>query len=104
MKITKRDLREIIAEQLKEAAQVIDDIPREGDDADMGYDPIADMLGVPQGDAEDYAAAAGLPLTAKFTPENQDKMVIAYLKKNRRLNEPGRNRSCVTRTGRRFRH
>ena len=36
---------------------------------------------------EDYAAAAGLPLTAKFTPENQDKMVIAYLKKNRRLNE-----------------
>ena len=36
---------------------------------------------------EDYAAAAGLPLTAKFTPENQDKMVIAYLKKNRKLNE-----------------
>jgi muramidase (phage lysozyme) len=36
---------------------------------------------------EDYAAAAGLPLTAKFTPDNQDKMVIAYLKKNRKLNE-----------------
>ena len=36
---------------------------------------------------EDYAAAAGLPLTAKFTPENQDKMVISYLKKNRKLNE-----------------
>ena len=36
---------------------------------------------------EDYAAAAGLPLTAKFTPKNQDKMVIAYLKKNRKLNE-----------------
>ena len=36
---------------------------------------------------EDYAAAAGLPLTTKFTPENQDKMVIAYLKKNRKLNE-----------------
>ena len=36
---------------------------------------------------EDYAAAAGLPLTAKFTPSNQDKMVIAYLKKNRKLNE-----------------
>ena len=36
---------------------------------------------------EDYAAAAGLPLTTKFTPENQDKMVIAYLKKNRKLNQ-----------------
>jgi hypothetical protein len=36
---------------------------------------------------EDYAAAAGLPLTSKFTPENQDKMVISYLKKNRKLNE-----------------
>jgi len=36
---------------------------------------------------EDYAAAAGLPLTAKFTPKNQDKMVISYLKKNRKLNE-----------------
>ena len=36
---------------------------------------------------EDYAAAAGLSLTAKFTPKNQDKMVIAYLKKNRKLNE-----------------
>ena len=36
---------------------------------------------------EDYAAAAGLPLTAKFTPDNQDKMVIAYLKENRKLNE-----------------
>ena len=36
---------------------------------------------------EDYAAAAGLPLTTKFTPESQDKMVIAYLKKNRKLNE-----------------
>ena len=34
---------------------------------------------------EDYAAAAELPLTAKFTPDNQDKMVIAYLKKNRKL-------------------
>ena len=36
---------------------------------------------------EDYAAAAGLPLTAKFTPSNQDKMVIAYLKKYRKLSE-----------------
>ena len=36
---------------------------------------------------EKYAAAAGLSLTAKFSPENQDKMVIAYLKKNRRLSE-----------------
>jgi len=36
---------------------------------------------------ESYAKAAGLPLTAKFSPENQDKMVIAYLKKNRRLSE-----------------
>jgi len=36
---------------------------------------------------EKYAAAAGIPLTAKFSPENQDKMVIAYLKKNRRLGE-----------------
>ena len=36
---------------------------------------------------ETYAAAAGLSLTAKFSPENQDKMVIAYLKKNRRLSE-----------------
>ena len=36
---------------------------------------------------EKFAAAAGLPLTAKFTPENQDKMVIAYLKQNRRLDE-----------------
>jgi hypothetical protein len=36
---------------------------------------------------EKYAAAAGIPLTAKFSPENQDKMAIAYLKKNRRLSE-----------------
>ena len=36
---------------------------------------------------EKYAAAAGISLTAKFSPENQDKMVIAYLKKNRRLSE-----------------
>jgi len=36
---------------------------------------------------EKFAAAAGLPLTAKFTPDNQDKMVIAYLKQNRRLDE-----------------
>lgn len=36
---------------------------------------------------EKYAAAAGIPLTAKFSPENQDKMVIAYLKKNRKLGE-----------------
>jgi len=36
---------------------------------------------------EDYAAAAGLPLTAKFTPSNQDKMVVAYLKKYRKLSE-----------------
>ena len=36
---------------------------------------------------ESYAKAAGLPLTAKFSPENQDKMVIAYLRKNRRLSE-----------------
>lgn len=34
---------------------------------------------------EKFAAAAGLPLTAKFSPENQDKMVIAYLRKNRKL-------------------
>ena len=36
---------------------------------------------------ENYAAAAGIPLNAKFSPENQDKMVIAYLKKNRKLGE-----------------
>ena len=36
---------------------------------------------------ENYAAAAGLPLTAKFSPENQDKMAIAYLKKNRKLSK-----------------
>ena len=36
---------------------------------------------------EKYAAAAGLPLTTKFSPENQDKMAIAYLKKNRKLAE-----------------
>lgn len=36
---------------------------------------------------EDYAAAAGLSLSAKFSPANQDKMVIAYLKKYRRLDE-----------------
>jgi len=36
---------------------------------------------------ENYAKAAGLPLTAKFSPENQDKMAIAYLKKERRLGE-----------------
>ena len=34
---------------------------------------------------EKYAKAAGIPLTAKFSPENQDKMVIAYLKKYRKL-------------------
>ena len=34
---------------------------------------------------ENYAKAAGIPLTAKFSPENQDKMVIAYLKKYRKL-------------------
>lgn len=34
---------------------------------------------------ENYAKAAGLPLTAKFSPANQDKMVIAYLKKYRKL-------------------
>jgi murein DD-endopeptidase MepM/ murein hydrolase activator NlpD len=32
---------------------------------------------------EKYAAAAGLPLTAKFSPENQDKMAGAYIEKNR---------------------
>ncbi|MEC8977643.1 MAG: hypothetical protein VYC40_01870 [Pseudomonadota bacterium] len=74
MKITKRDLREIIAEQLKEAAQVIDDIPRKGDDADMGYDPIADMLGVPQGDAEDYAAAERLRKGSTKLPSGQKAM------------------------------
>lgn len=32
----------------------------------------------------DYAAKlAGLPITAKFTPENQDKMAVAYLEKKR---------------------
>ena len=36
---------------------------------------------------ENYASAGGIPLTAKFSPENQDKMAIAYLKKNRRLSE-----------------
>ena len=36
---------------------------------------------------EDYAAAAKFPLTTKFTPENQDKMVIEYLKQERKLNE-----------------
>ena len=36
---------------------------------------------------ENYAKAAGISLTAKFSPENQDKMVIAYLKKNRKLGE-----------------
>ena len=74
MKITKRDLREIIAEQLKEAAQVIDDIPREGDDADTGYDPIAAMLGVPQGDAEDYAAAERLRKGSTKLPSGQKAM------------------------------
>jgi len=34
---------------------------------------------------ETYAAAAGLSLQSKFSPENQDRMVIAYLKKNRKL-------------------
>ncbi len=34
---------------------------------------------------ENYASAAGLSLNDKFSPENQDKMVIAYLKKNRKL-------------------
>jgi len=32
---------------------------------------------------ENYAKAAGLPLTAKFSPENQDKMAGAYIEKNR---------------------
>jgi hypothetical protein len=32
---------------------------------------------------ERYAAAAGLPLTAKFSPANQDKMAGAYIEKNR---------------------
>lgn len=36
---------------------------------------------------EIFAKAAGIPLTAKFSPENQDKMVIAYLKKERKLGE-----------------
>jgi hypothetical protein len=36
----------------------------------------------------EYAAKlAGLPMTAKFTPENQDKMAIAYLEKKRRGKE-----------------
>lgn len=36
---------------------------------------------------ETYAAAAGLPLTAKFSPENQDKMAAAYIEKNRGGND-----------------
>lgn len=32
---------------------------------------------------EKYAAAAGLPLTAKFSPENQDRMAGAYIEKYR---------------------
>lgn len=36
---------------------------------------------------EKYAAAAGLPLTAKFSPENQDKMAGAYIEKYRRGND-----------------
>lgn len=32
---------------------------------------------------ESYAKAAGLPLSAKFSPENQDKMAGAYIEKNR---------------------
>lgn len=36
----------------------------------------------------EYAAKlAGLPMSAKFTPENQDKMAIAYLEKKRRGKE-----------------
>ena len=72
MKITKRDLREIIAEQLKESAQQIDDISREGED--MGYDPIADMLGIPQGDAEDFAAAARVRKGSTVLPSGQKAM------------------------------
>jgi len=34
---------------------------------------------------ENYASAAGLSLNDKFSPDNQDRMVIAYLKKNRKL-------------------
>lgn len=33
---------------------------------------------------EKYAAAAGIPLSSKFSPENQDKMAVAYIKKYRK--------------------
>ncbi len=36
---------------------------------------------------EKYAKAAGLPLTSKFSPENQDKMAGAYIEKNRGGND-----------------
>jgi murein DD-endopeptidase MepM/ murein hydrolase activator NlpD len=36
---------------------------------------------------ENYAKAAGLPLTAKFSPENQDKMAGAYIEKNKGGND-----------------
>ena len=65
MKITKRTLRHIIAEELKEAAQ---------ESPDLGYDPIADVFGVPQGDAEDFAAAERLRKGSTELPSGQETM------------------------------
>ena len=65
MKITKSVLKHIIAEELKEAAQ-------EG--PDLGYDPVADVFGVPQGDAEDFAAADRLRKGSTALPSGQETM------------------------------